>query len=481
MHRRTSGRALLLLGCLLGPVALTTCESTPLVDVTAGVTAERAPSLDTALLLLRPGFADRATGPTTLVLRIDGDVAGQVNVEPGQAPLEGSLAIAVAPGRHELDVALLTLAGTRRSNVTLSLDAGVVVPLDLDEAGALQIQEAVRPGGDTLATVDRHDVGRGQARTPALGDDAVAALAAMLADPAVAVVTPAACEPGPVDALGPLVATPVPTLAGDAREPPYAEWSYYSFCSCGKPVPQRPLTLTTDGGQTLQLETDRFGLTLLRERTIASLSYGEGQRPRPRSYSYVAGEADSRGAALRALASGVPGEMLTALLDIAADPQAALRPQLMSLLDADDPVVWRMAALALGEFAQVGASAALEREAAHRVALLGAGVDVQRQIFVLGALRRPSSLPALIAAAGSAAPGARADAAWALGFVADDAGLPALMRLAEDAEPSVRRDAVVGLARLGDARAAGALRRLAADTDADVRRLAEHAGTWLRR
>ncbi len=310
----------------------------------------------------------------------------------------------------------------------------------------------------------------------------------MLADPRVAVVTPMAplgaevVDPA-LDALGPLVAAASPSAPGGVSAPHPADSAYYSYCTCGRPVPDRDFTLQIEGGAALSLRTDRHGLTLLRGDLIDGIDYGQGQRPRPRSYTYTAGDAGSRDAARAALQSGVAGEMLTAMMDFGDDPGAGAHAELLAHLDHPDPVVYHAAALALGKLAVVDAAVALavEREVGLRAALLGGGHDVLRQLFILGALRRPSALPALVEAAGSGAAEVRAEATWALGFVADPAALSALSALAEDADVAVRRDAAIALARSRHLEARSALERLAGDPDGSVAGLGRAGLSWLRR
>ncbi len=470
---------------LLAGSPLTTCETTPTFEPTAGLEGG-AEAL--GLLVLRPDLADAQAQAARLTLRVDGVVAASVATGPGAPTLEGSVVVPVAAGEHRVRLEVATLAGVRQVEAVVDVSAGTVVVVGSDPGAAmLQVEPALRLGDDTIASIDRSAAGATQAVSPPLGPAAVPKIVALLADPGVAVVTPlaplAAEEVDPaLDALGPLVAAATPQAPGGIAAASAADSAYYSYCSCGRPVPDRDLTLRTKGGDALALRTDRHGLTLLRGDVIDSIDYGQGQRPRPRGYDYTIGDGGSRDAARAALRSGVPGEMLTAIMDFANDPGAGAEAELLAHLDHPDPVVYHAAALALGKLAAVDAAVAqaVEREIGLRAALLGEGYDVLRQIFVLGAMRRPSALPALVEATQSGAVEVRAEATWALGFLATDAALPALSSLAADPDVAVRVDAAIALARSRQPGAKQALERLASDPDGGVAALAAAGLGWLR-
>jgi HEAT repeat protein len=138
-----------------------------------------------------------------------------------------------------------------------------------------------------------------------------------------------------------------------------------------------------------------------------------------------------------------------------ADP--AFAQELMRTFEearADDPLVRRYLALALGRLGNRAAVPALLDLLADHGAVSAA--DAETRIYAmwsLGALGDPAAVPALVQLAADDDAGLRKGAVHALGAFTDDASTEALRRALDDAAADVRWNAAIALARRGDERA----------------------------
>ena len=249
---------------------------------------------------------------------------------------------------------------------------------------------------------------------------------------------------------------------------------YYSYCTCGKPVTNRAYTLSgrTLAGEPVQLRghTDFFGMLLARDIAEAGVDYGVGQRARKRSYDYVAGTEQTRHKVLGALNHPDPNDTLTALLDLRIDPLPGAKQQLIALLDKDNEVVWRNAAVTLSYYEDI--SPVVE----HFIGRMNdRGANTERVAFILGALRRPAAIAPLSDALKSDNAALRRVAAWSLGFIAHDDGRAVLAGHADDPNPAVRAEVALALGRIGGAESLDVLEDMQNDADPTVVRRARMA------
>lgn len=487
-----------------------------------------APPTEPGRVALLAVGLDALPGPLVASLRVDGETVAELTLPAAPEALEGAATWSLAADDRPVQLAV----DVRRDGVllrgrTLGLtpEDGQVHRLEarLDGRGAV----VLTPGQDGRlqaevgATVDYRDTARGQAWLPRLGPQPAAAVAAILADPAIAVLTPVAASHSSADTIGPLVAfrpvareaTPAPTavasataperrapdplaaptLAGDsaassaavthiARPAPAARraetrdaqavipaWMrYYSYCTCGKPVTDQPYTLTTASGRRQEGRTDRHGMVLSRALDVESLNFGPSQRARTRSYAFIEGNPDTRVSMLRALDSADPNEALTAMLDLRAQPLPEARDKLVALLAHPSPVFWRNAAMTLSFYSD-GPEAAL--------AAMGPRPETTavRRLTTLGALRHPSAVDELADALADGDTEAKVEAAWALGFIGHPRGLEPLLNAARDASPGVRAEVALALGRIADAAAIETLEQLQGDAVPSVSERAREA------
>ena len=209
-------------------VILATCQPGDVADV--GPAGEDVATALLALDLDRIFAGD--SGATAIRLHVDGQQVAQLPLI-GNGALEGFPTVAVAAsGRHEVVLELVGKPGLQRS-LAHTLDAGPdeVVRLLLQSSGAgrphLTALPPERLSDRDGATVDYLRVDRGQAHLPRLGATPAQAVAAMLADPQIAVLTPL----GEAAAIGPLVAWPaahepeaMPTSAPATVQAPTSSW-----------------------------------------------------------------------------------------------------------------------------------------------------------------------------------------------------------------------------------------------------------------
>ncbi len=390
---------------------------------------------------------------------------------------------------------------------------------------ALRLDGRVDLQPDDGATVDYADVNRGQAWLQRLGDVPAITLAGILADPQIAVITPTATENSNAASLGPLVAwraigdakvasaaagtdskidgtrmlkpadqeavsAESAAVAGahcdaakqaeevakeDVSAPPMdrpipAYLRYYSFCTCGSAVVDRAYQLSTTDGRRHTGHTDRFGMVMIRDVEHARVDYGPSQRERKRAYPFIAGDPETRTAILRALETDEPNDVLTALLDLQAQPLPSARARLLALLEHDNPVIWRNAAMTLSRLPG-GALAGLEQLGPPPRDAAG----LQRHLTIHGALRHPEAIGWLARQLSDGLPAARVVSAWGIGFIGHPRGLNALEKAASDTDPAVRAEVALALGRIGHQGAMETLETLLGDADSAVARRAAEA------
>lgn len=510
-------------------LALATCQPADMHVVTA------ASPDDSALLAVDlDGFSGVSDAPTAIELVVDGQRVAHVTLPKDGSPLEGHAAWPIAADR---DVMIEIVAVGRASHVrshpllvSATRDEVIVVAPKVTSSWRTaeslilrRLSSVVLTPPDT-ASVD-YTTSTAQARIGTLGARPTAKIAAILRDPQVSVVTPLAENDEHASRfIAPLVAftaierqaprsaaheaghgakrttkvameaaqsEATPTTQARVELPrgadlrPYRATKaadafvyYYSYCTCGKPVTDRAFTLTgrKANGEPVQIagRTDFFGMVLAPGVHDAGVHFGRGQRARKRSYAFVAGTEQSRHDMQNALQHADPNEVLTALLDLRREPLPSAKDGLIQLLDADNEVVWRNAAVTLSYFDDVDG---LVAEYADR--LFDGAKNAEKSTFILGALRRHTALPALHIALRSDNAALRKIAAWAVGFIAANEGVTLLTRLAVDPNSTVRAEAAYALGRIGDRRALPTLEALLSDQEPIVAAAAKFAAERL--
>ncbi len=167
-----------------------------------------------------------------------------------------------------------------------------------------------------------------------------------------------------------------------------------------------------------------------------------------------------------------------------SEDRTLVRPLARMLASDTDTAVRAAAAMALRPFAErAGAGGLIDRDAARvRAALMdavkGSGEDAEvarRAIEAAGSLPGPDVDAAVDRAAGSADPGLRQSAIFAMGASGRSEWLPRLAEALGDPEPATRYEAAAALGRIGDPGAAERLVPMLADPDAQVREAAAEA------
>jgi|GEM_PF-2498581 len=472
-----------------------------------------------------PGAESTPLEATGAELLIDGKRVARIEVPSDGAMFEGHAAWQVPPGQDvTVEVELVGRGQHVRSKpLTVRADADSVIQVKASrgEDGKLNVavENVAQLATEDGASVDYAKTNLPQARLPSLGAGPARALFAMLRDPQVAVVTPEAAHPDPQNHVGPLVAfapireveqrrkptterpapeatTQATRAAVEQRKPHETEADspaatpskavpahirYYSYCTCGKPVTNRYYLLSGErAGEPIRVSghTDWFGMLLVRDVDSASAFFGKGQRARKRHYNFVPGTEKTRHNILDALKHADPNDILTALLDLRTEPVPAAKDALVAMLDRDNEVIWRNAAVTLSYFDDVD-----DIVARYVAELSQLGPNTEKAAFILGALRRPSALAALDIALKSENAELRRIGAWSVGFIAHEAGRSLLVNMLADPNPQVRAEIALALGRIGPRDAAGnnvdetleALEALMGDADRSVMQRAEEA------
>lgn len=215
--------------------------------------------------------------------------------------------------------------------------------------------------------------------------------------------------------------------------------------------------------------SDRFGMVLVRGAGEATIDFGKSQRPRSRSYRFEPGAPGTHRAMVQALSEADTNIRLTALLDLRREPVPEAREVLEALLDDETLAIWLNAATTLSLYDGI------ERVVAERVERLRRGEDPARQIVILGGLRHPAAVPALVERLSSPDAELRARAAWALGFIGAATAIEELERLTGDASAEVRAEAALAIGRIGGYGSIPVLEGLASDDSAAVAFRAQEA------
>lgn len=497
-------------------VALLGCEAGAPVDGGDGDRAVLAVDLEPLSAPLR----EAGRLPTAVDVALDGVVSASATLPAPHGLLPGHVAVAVVAERPlELVVRATYADGTTEATEPVVLQAGadevLRVPVRLD--GALALGAATRVA---LPLGTRLLVERGEAAEERTGR--AGPLGRLLADPSVTAVTPYTEAPSPADELGALIpgerpaeeapaealgpaparasaeaapaavaptaatptaatraTTPAEAARGDAAKPRIVSWRllrvtmggapqpgellyYYSYCSCGRPAPDRPYTIAFPDGRTLEGRTDPYGLVVVARGADGALDFGPTMRARPRAYAFAAGDPATHAAMLDALSSTDANTVLTALLDLRAEPLPEAREALVGLLDHAELALRLNAALALA--AQPGAD--LEPVVARVAAKVAA--DPTTMLPVLGALRQPAGVRTALAHLEADDPQVRAAAAWALGMMGDPRALAPLEWALTDEDAAVRAQAALAVGRIGSYGSLDALEGMLADTSGDV-------------
>ena len=486
-------RALLLCPALV--LCLSTCQ--PSLDHELSGVA--SPSSET---LVAFDFGDLAEGRvhgTRALLEVDGSVVASVSMPDGPAALEGAATWSLAAGR-DMHVAVAIVdqqreRWTRAVVVRGGVNEVVRLSVRASSAGRLELvsRSPVLVDQDCGATVDYVDTTRAQAWLARVGEQPVAALAAVLRDPQVLVLTPASPQASVVDTIGPLVAwrslgsvavvetgdevrSPTTPTVAAATAPSVGTSAftiagqvvpsfmrYYSFCRCGRAVVDHTFQFTGADGRRLDGRTDRFGMVMVPHGGAGQIQYGPRQRKRTRSYSFVPGEPSSRLSVLAALQSTDPNDVLTALLDLRQEPLPAARDRLIALLAHGNPVVWRNAAMTLSFYP----GAAIDTIPSLADGGFG-DRDRERAMIISGAIRHPAAIASLAEVLSSGTAKERAVAAWGLGFIAHRRALPALLDAVADPDAQVRAEVALAIGRVGGSGAMEALETLLADLHTQV-------------
>ncbi len=499
-------RTLLLYPVLI--LCLSTCQPSLDHDLTSALTPA-----DAALVAVDFGglSEDRVQG-TRALLEVDGSVVASVSMPDGPGALEGAATWPLVAGRDvRVAVAIVDHERERWTRaVVVRGELDDVVRLSVRSSSAHRLELAartrVRVTQDSGATVDYVDTARGQAWLARVGNKPVAALAAVLRDPQVSVLTPASPQASAVDTIGPLVAwrsveTVATTVAAQSSEGVSARAAsavsprrpsvgtsaytiagevvpafmrYYSFCRCGRAVVDHTFKFTGADGRWLEGRTDRFGMVMVPHGGAGQVQYGPRQRKRTRSYSFVPGEPASRLSVLAALQSTDPNEMLTALLDLRQEPLAAARDRLVALLGHGNPVVWRNAAMTLSFYP----GAAIDTIPSLASGGFGDG-DRERSMIISGAIRHPAAIASLAEVLSIGTVNERVIAAWGLGFIGHRRALPALLDAVTDPDARVRAEVAIAIGRVGGGEAMEALETLLGDLDTKVVARAQQAVAML--
>ncbi len=436
-------------------------------------------------------------------------------------PPEGSYALALPHDvPTELRLRLRAAEGAVEAEARLGVQADaaqiVLITPSLVRGAGLDVRaETFQLLPDTELAVDFVARSRAAQTVAPAPDEPARAVGAILRDPQVAAVTPFSELPSPVDALGALVPAPRPTSAlapspatklhtppaaprpaltppgsripppneaeeeEEKEEPPASDpalpehlfLSYYSYCSCGKPVRHHPYTATLADGTTIRGRTDLFGMIVLRlDQPVKRLDYGRGQRPRPRTYVFERGSEATHRAVLAALESADFQVQLTALLDLRREPLEAARPRLIAMLEAPEQHRWLNAAVTLGFY-----RGNEELVASHLARLRDPGQDQIKETLILGALRHPMAARALLDELEQPRADLRQMAAWALGMLSHGRAFAPLRALLSDPVPAVRAEAALALGRLRSMTALGTLLDLQADPEPEVAERATEA------
>ena len=412
--------------------------------------------------------------PTAIAIEIDGELAGEVQLPAPTGLLSGHATLPLLAGdRHELVLRARFADGTEAATEAVEVEVGadevLVVPLDgvLEVAdGALAGRSLVLGAHRTLALPADTDLAvtfRDAARAPVVLSEMpprpAAAIAAVLRDTQIDSVAPFTEVVSQADEVGALVAVQRPVVevstepavsvepaarrAAEAEVRPVASpvvvvpepepvltpaptrpddfIYYYAYCTCGKPVADRPYTVETASGITLAGQTDRYGFVLHVGVGAATIDFGPRQRTRERAYAFAAADPDAHLPELLAsLGSEIRNDQLVAMSDLRRAPLEGARGLLSELLDHPEEFVRTNAAVTLSHYD------GLDGLVDARLALLGRAVargDAAQTVYelaVLGALRHPALVPfAAELAQGSDDPSVRGVALWALGFVAD--------------------------------------------------------------
>ena len=440
--------------------------------------------------------------PTTLTIRLDGEVAGRVTLPEPEGLLPGHATIPLAADRPvELTVRALYADGSEASSegVEIRVGKGELLRLPvLVGVRRLILADAERftlPEEANLAVTFRD-----QLREPAvLGElpaEVARAITSVLRDPQTESVAPFTARPSRTDEIGPLVgidpvqaaatATPEPARLPAPEAPPTFEVSkaspsevevvvsvpqrppapappeddpapstagdflyYYSFCDCGKPVPDKPYTLTTRDGHAYEGRTDRFGMVLLAgvDRATSEIDFGRAMKPRTRSYVFDRSSPATHAAMLAELGSEIVNDQLTALLDLRRLPLEDAREILVALLDHPNPVTYLNAAVTLSYYPSI-ADVVSARASVLEVA--SDSPTIERELTILGALRHPAAVPRLAGWLVHQDPALRSLAAWGLGFNASRAAMKPLEGALKETNPEVLAEVQAALMRVDD-------------------------------
>ncbi len=473
-------------------VALATCQ--PGDEVELGTLSGDAA---TGLLVVDLDPVVAAAGDASAIrLRVNDQTVAELTLPAGGDALEGHPAWTVKAGT-EVAIGLELVNGKVAwpgpdKRVVVTAGEAVKMSAQLDGRGrpALTEPSHILLEASDGATVDYATGERAQAWLPRLGDRPVAALASILADPQIAVLTPTATNGSEAGAIGPLVAWRsdnatiseaaatseatsedqgaaqghAATLLGQPMDRPVQAYlRYYSHCSCGRAAVGKAFQLNTADGRRLEGQTDRFGMVMVPGVAQAGVNFGPSQHERKRKYAFIAGEPETRDAILNALEAADPNDVLTALLDLQAQPLPAARPRLLELLQHDNPVVWRNAAVTLSRYPD-GALAGLEALGPPPQGEAG----LLRHLTIHGALRHPEAVNWLSRQLSEGSPAARAVSAWGIGFIGHARGLTVLERAASDSDPAVRAEVALALGRVGSTSALETLETLMGDAEASV-------------
>lgn len=442
--------------------------------------------------------------PSLIEITVDGETRAQATLPAPTGLLAGHVALGVSAGEpHEIVVHATwgdgAAASTQPFTLTALPDEVLLLPVLLERGTPAPLiigaETRVRLPLGTRLAIEWLDH-----RTEQGPDAPAATIARLLRDPAVVSVAPYGETPSPVDEVGALVmgeqpnltaidtgdkteltrrasvspaAAPRPAAPGDlvasaeraattgAADSRITSWRllrvtmgapratgdliyYYSYCDCGRPAPDRAYTLTSPDGRTLKGMSDRHGFVLVPRAGEGRLDFGPTQRARPRSYAYVAGDPATHEAMLQALSASDANTILTALLDLRAEPLPEAYHPLVELLEHAELSVRLNAAVALSRYGDE----ALAPLVACRVARLNHG-DTPSHVEILGALRHPSAVPALLPLLDADDVAVRTAAAWALGFIGDPRALTPLEWALSDPDAAVRAEAALAVGRIG--------------------------------
>lgn len=431
--------------------------------------------------------------PAEVEIFIDNEALGHISLPTVDGLLAGHATVAVpADETAELTLTVRTRDGIvmRAPPHEVALAEGELLrlPVAVDEDRLVwrSPRRFLLPPATNLAVYFR-DLGRESVIISELPAAPARAIASILADPQTASVIPFTADPSETDEVGALVGIPAPRPAAEQTAvlekvvtptdgvalasaatvapapvtiavPPESKAPrdsaptssddyiyYYSYCTCGKPVPDRQYTLSTKDGRTFEGKTDRFGMVLHPGVMGGRIDFGKGQRQRERGYPYQPGTAEMHAAMLANLGSSIAKDQLTALLDLRKEPLEDARETLEALLDHPEQVAWLNAAVTLSHYAEI------DGVVHGRLAILETLTDdaaISRELAILGALRHTAAGPPLAGFLVSTSADHRALAAWALGFIGQESGRAPLAAALGDDVPSVVTEVKAALARL---------------------------------